>query len=562
VTVESFVTPLREVSLHRAAFGDYVVYSNSCAALRRVLDTRAGRRKALADSLDFQYMRTVFRRDDTDEDGFAFLSDAFIRQLVGPASKIKEKRRLEALTSLELATHGALFAAWETGKLPADHEALLEASGLRPYEIEAPEGRGVVWDGVRRVAASDVYNTLHFLTPLLELPIDKVTPQEEREYRDFRGEYLNLWRRYFDPVGMRFALRGRRVRLETYILPLIQSSEYNALRRWTGGGTVTLDLSAISPRTVFQYVAHVREPYVNSVDGVLFRADDGPAYRELARWYVRQEFEPAAPDERWREEALRTYRLPLTLGVHFPDEKAFDKQLAQFRPLLSNAFGPFTREAVQPAYKGVTLTRVRFDRDSQLVQYLYGEAVPEAKRIAPVVYHAKVDGFWYVSLSPDVLRDLIDRAAARRAGKGGTGEKVEVNTSLYVAPEAAFDAAGALRAYLEWETFRRAVGNGPLWEALYRAGVTDGTDADAAALRFYGFVPVSPDAAAYRYDRRTQEARNARHGSYGRPRLHDTVDEQSPLARLLGQLRHVRADLRFREDGVHTVVTLERAARK
>jgi hypothetical protein len=562
VQVESFVTPLREVSLHRAAFGEYVVYSNSGVALRRILDTHAGRRKALAESLDFQYMRTVFRRGDGDEDGFAFLSDAFIRQLVGPASKIKEKRRLEALTSLMLATHGALFAAWEAGKLPADHEALLAASGLRPEEIDVPDGRGVAWDGERRAAVSEVYNTMHFLTPLVELPIDDVTKQEQREYDDFRREYLNLWRRYFDPVGMRFALRDRRVRLETYILPLIQSSQYNALRQWAGDGTMTLDLSTISPRTLFQYVNHVA-PTVwagEAVDSMLLRFDDGPAYRGLARWYVRQELERSEPEdrERFREEMQQTLRLPLTVGAHIRDAKAFDKLFEDVRVFANHYLGPLTAEAVKPPYKGVSLTRVRFDRDGRLAEFINPEGTPKARRFVPTLFHARIDGHWYASLSPEPLRDLIDRAEARRAGKGPLGEKVEVNTSLHVAPEAAFEAAGALRAYLEWETFRRAVANAALWEPLYRGGLTDGTDAEAAALRFLGFVPVSPDGAAYRYDRRTQEVRNARHGSYRRPHLHEALDEQSPVARLLGQLRHVRADLRFREDGVHTVVTLER----
>src|SRR5262249_53652122 len=84
VRVESFVSPQREVSLHRAVVDDFVIYSNSAVAVRRVLDTHAGRRPALADALDFRYMRTVFQRDDVVEDGFAFLSDAFIRQLVSP----------------------------------------------------------------------------------------------------------------------------------------------------------------------------------------------------------------------------------------------------------------------------------------------------------------------------------------------------------------------------------------------------------------------------------------------------------------------------------------------
>src|SRR6266540_6623938 len=36
----------------------------------------------------------------------------------------------------------------------------------------------------------------------------------------------------------------------------------------------------------------------------------------------------------------------------------------------------------------------------------------------------------------------------------------------------------------------------------------------------------------------------------------------APLTRLLEQLRSIRADLRFREDGIHTVLTIERQKAK
>src|SRR5207253_5275909 len=85
---------------------------------------------------------------------------------VGPASKIKEMRRLEALTSLSMLTHRAMFTAWETGKLPADHDALMDAVQLRPEYLYIPEGKGIRWDAERRLAVSDAYNTLHFATPL------------------------------------------------------------------------------------------------------------------------------------------------------------------------------------------------------------------------------------------------------------------------------------------------------------------------------------------------------------------------------------------------------------
>jgi hypothetical protein len=80
-------------------------------------------------------------------------------------------------------------------------------------------------------------------------------------------------------------------------------------------------------------------------------------------------------------------------------------------------------------------------------------------------------------------------------------------------------------------------------------------------MRYLGFVPVSPDGAAYRYDARHDEVANARHGSYQKPRLHAGLDAGSPLRRFLEQLRTVRADLRFREDGVQTSVTIERKAK-
>ncbi len=133
-----------------------------------------------------------------------FLSDAFIRNLVGPAMHIKERRRLEALTSLHMVTHGAMFTAWETGKLPHNHEHLLQATGLKADELFIPDGGGAVWDHARQGRRlGSIYNTLHFATPLIELPIDSVSPAEEREYNEFRQQYLDLWRRYFDPVGMR-----------------------------------------------------------------------------------------------------------------------------------------------------------------------------------------------------------------------------------------------------------------------------------------------------------------------------------------------------------------------
>jgi hypothetical protein len=578
ITIQSYVTPLREVSLHRAVFDGYVVYSNSPAGVRRVIDTYRGKHKALADALDFQYMRTVFRPEDKEEDGFLFLSDPFIRHVVGPALRIKERRRLEGLTSLYMTTHGALFTAWETGHLPPDHGALLAASGLKPEEVFSPEGRGVLWDGANKIAVSDVYNTLHFATPLIELPIDRITPNEEREYLEFRSQYLGLWRRYFDPVGVRLALNDNQVRLETYILPLVQTSQYNDLRRLTGGGTISIDRSKFSSQTLAQLMVHIspqapeRETYGRLVrvfardipglnwlgDWFMFRLDDSPVYAKLAELQIRSELDPQAGVNGDDQVGL-LFQVPLTVGVEIRNKLVFAGVLAAAKKALTEALpDAIDWEALTPPYKGTTITRIKA-RPGLL---------PAQGDVTPALYYALIDHGWYLSLSEAPIKDLIDRAVACTEGKTADAktDAVQVNSSLYVAPQAAVRAKEFARFYLEWETQRRALANTTLFYPLYHTGLVapDAAPAEArnAAMHYLGFVPVSADGAPYAYAPKTDEVVNERHGSRRQPRLNAGVEATSPLGRLLEQFLTIRADLRFREDGVNTVVTFDRRTLK
>jgi hypothetical protein len=580
VKIESFVTPLREVSLHRAAFDDFIVYGNSLAGVRRVLDAYQGRSKALWDSLDFQYMRTVFRLEDKREDGFLFLSDPFIRNLVGPAVRIKEKRRLEGLTSMYMVTHGAMFHGWEKGKLPKDHQSLMAHAGLKAEEIYSPEGTGVLWDSQHKVARSDIYNTIHFATPLIEVPIDKVTPSEAKEYNDFRLQYLGLWRQYFDPIGIRVSQSDKQVRVQTYILPLIKNTEYNRLRRLTGGGTFTLDTSKFSPKTLAQFVAHIAPDaeernwigtFIDSKgldwmgNWFMVRLDDSPIYAKLAELQVRRELDPEARID-FSEELRLLFQMPLTAGVEVRNPLVFAGALAALKKQITEALpDAITWENLEPKYKGVTLTRIKAKAGGEVAREFNRD---EKEPFTPALYYALIDGGFYLSLSDVPLKEMIDRWALKKEGKLSEekGETVKVNTSLYVAPQAAAKARDFLRFYLEWETHRRALANTPLLYSLYRCGLVapdaSTQELQAAAYRYLGFVPVSPDDAAYRYNAKTAEVINARHGSLRRPKLHGGVEASSPLGQLLEEFRTIRADLRFREDGVDTVVTLQRKKSK
>ena len=560
IPIESFVTPLREVSVHRAAVDEFVVYSNSPAGLRRVLDTFKGG-KSLWQALDFQYMRTVFKADDKEEDGFAFLSDAFIRQLVGPASKIKEMRRLEALTSLSMLTHGALFHAWEKGKLPADHQALLDAAGLIPEHLYQPEGRKIDWNAKRQVAVSDAYNTIHFATPLIELPISKITAFEEQTYRDFREEYQRLWRQFFDPVGIRFALNKKQVKLEVYILPMINNQDYNRLQQITGFTTTPLDPARISPRSLLQFHMSFRDfGWFKSVGGwTQIRLDDSKNLARLGEWWMRNDLLPLKDREQHADESLRlAFQLPITAGIGIRDKTEFPKDKEQITSLLKGFLGPV--KIKEGKYKGTVITRAKFGRDSQLVQQVNRNVKGKLTKV--VLYHAVIEDGWYAGFDKGALLDMIDRAEERKKQKAGKGETVPVNASLHLSPRSAQQSLAAVQQYLEWETHKRALPNDALWYTLYRTGLIDGKtpekDKRAAALQFLGFIPVSPDDAPYKFDAARDEMVNQRHGSLRQPRLHESIADNSPLTALLTQFPSLRIDLRYREDGFHSIITVER----
>jgi hypothetical protein len=350
------------------------------------------------------------------------------------------------------------------------------------------------------------------------------------------------------------------VKLETYILPLIQLSEYQELQNLTGGGTARLDPRSIPPQALLQYTMHLAPSarITGAGDWLFIRIDDGPELRELAEFWIQWQMSATGrKDAEDLAEAVRlALRLPLTVGMKVTDRKEFAKQLEQ----LAGWLGPYTKKRVP--YRDASITRIQFAKDGPLANFL------KMKNQGPILYHAFIDDAWYLTLREATIKELIDQSIARKEGRGKSdkADLVEMNTSLYLAPAAADKARSTLRYYLEWESRRRALANDPIWYALYRSGVTSDKSPEKerveAALHYLGFVPVSPEGAPYAYDARTDDVVNRRHGSLRMPREHAGIEDGSPLDRLIDQFRTLRADLRFREDGVHTVLTLERRGRE
>jgi hypothetical protein len=561
-TMETFFTPLREVSLHRATLGDFVIYSNSPEGVRRVIDAQRKGGKCLADASDFKYMRTVFPLDDEKEEGFVFLPDAFIRQLTGPASRIKEKRRLEALTSLYMLTNAALFCAWEIGKLPADHQAALAGAGLSPDDIAVPEGR-VRWDAGQQSAISDVYNTIRFATPLIELPIDRITPAEAQEYARFRDEYSKLWRTYFDPVGLRLSLDDKRVQVEMHILPLASSGEYRTLREMAGRGKFRFE-----PRraAVVDFQLSVGD---NGRDGsaITFQVDEDALLREMVELLIRWEVDPRINLRREYDRLF--WKLPLGLSVR--GQAVFGQGVEQLVDLLKGA-GLVEGEPKTSQYRNVTLHHLPISEEKYRGLAALLESVPPESpfativallpRQAPPALHVAIIGeALHISANENILEKRIDESEARqKSGKPKPAEPTrDANAGLYISPANARPAASL---FLEYEGHSLALLNNQIWDCFYQAGLLAPNAAEGSrketARRFLGFAPVSPDGSAYQYDVRIGEVVNERHGSLRRPELHGQVAETSELGKVLKQIKALRAELRFLDNGLHTILIIER----
>lgn len=564
--IEHFVTDLREVSLHRATLGDgeFVVYSNSPVGVRRVIDAHQGRSKRLADASDFRHLRTVFPLGDKEEDGIVFLPDAFIRQLTGPASRIKEKRRLEALISLHMVTNAAIFCAWETGKLPADHKAVLAGAGLRPTDVPIPEGKAVYWDADRQLAISDAYNTLHFATPLIELPIDKVTATEAQQYGSFRTEYEKLWRMYFDPIGLRLAIDDKRVRVETHILPLAASEAYQKLRNATGQGKFTFE-----PRmgAVLDFQMNVGFGGGGGGGGsrIGLSVDGNAVLREMVEVLIRSE---SGEGGNLAQEYERAF-WKMAIGLNFRDEAINDEAAEQLVGLFKQA-ELVKGETTMSRHKDVAIHRVPISegkyRDVMAQVKALSRQIPDLASIAtvlgmlpaqeapPALYVAVTGKVLHVSANEGLIKKVIEETKVEKKDRPG-----EASAGLYLSPANARDAMSLL---LEYEGHSLSLLNNQVWNCFYQAGLVPSDASESVRTpivrRFLGYLPVSPDGSEYRYDARLGEVVNNRHGSYRRPDWHGQVAKGSELAKLIDQVKSLRADLQFLENGLHAVVTIER----
>ncbi len=325
--------PDRRVHVFSAYPKDTIhVRSNSRVAFARILDAIAssgGEVGTLGASDEFAYIRTLMPLGAEQEDGFVYLSDPFIRHMVGPQLKLTERRRRLCNNHLRMIGHAAVLHQTQFGE-PAESLAELTRSGCAPGnfgqdKLSCPcQGTySLSEDGLMGVCSH--HGRPGAMVPCCEIPLAEVSQTEAEAYRAFEQEYSRYWRTFFDPIAVRLQMTPSKYRLETIVLPLIDNSLYTGMAMVLGGEPAALDIPPIPDSNIFSVAAKFNKEKLLVESGWI-----PPGPETDASTYKQRQIRGDAQKLMQMGLGMHNYH---DVHRHFPRIGRFDEQKKQ--PLLS-----------------------------------------------------------------------------------------------------------------------------------------------------------------------------------------------------------------------------------
>ena len=592
VKTSSLATDDRRISSHSADLGEYRVYANSLPALQRVIDAQAGRLPSLAAADDFKYMRSVFPGDPAAEDAFLYLSDRFIRNVVGPRQKIARLRQLICNSSLRILEYALLEWTLEKGAAGSAPtlEALFQGGLADPDEVHCPAGgryrMATGPDGPEIVCS--VHNRLRLGTPLVEIPVEKAGAGEAQGYRQFVESYERYWSQYFDPVGIRFRVPAEaagRIEAETCILPLIENSIYDGLRQALGGQPVQLtagdgpraigSLSLKFPRSApeverfFRGMSDERSPVrpqdakqiLGQVgDGITLTLHDGDLLFTFGGGPLE---EMMGPGRGFSGEGLilgallSAITLPVSLSIDVKDPAAA-------RPLLDRVLGSLVMSS---RASGI-------ERNWRSEEFGFEVASLDDYRGVPVglanlrfffvnfqLHYAFLGRRLVVATQRWIITESIDRSSQAPAASPGDAAPPEpANLLLRVSPDRFQRAQVAIGIHWQSRMRETCFANFPVETVLLEGLGLDPARAEREGFRLFGYVPFCPAGGSYRFDGKSDELSCTVHRTPYEPRQPSASRGDEPFIRFLSSLKTIEASFRFTPEGIRTRVAIERKA--
>jgi hypothetical protein len=564
----------RGVSSFVVEHGDYMIYSNSHRAIRRAVDAAVGASPALYDSLDYRYVTTLLPPSAAANCGYFFVPEAMIRRLVGPASKISEKRRLQCYNNLVMLNNASLFYRMEFGRSPKSLAELVQGHFIDPDKIVCPHGGAYAYDPGRDACTCSLHNRLKYLTPNIELTVLNVSQQESSEYDRYKQRYEAFWKGMFDPVAVRITV-DRRVKLETCVLPMANGGIYNTLRAMVDNMPRKLGTARIAPSALISFMM---------VPGRKANAEmlrQVPGVAEVLR------SNPTLTDMTWLGDRV---------GVHFCDGDSIlqvdpAKMTALQLPLLGNVGleqqGAATAAIMalkMPVY--LTIDVDNRDQAAIMLQQLSRQVTMQSTDLAGLrlsadayrlpdykghplyvfgvelyaiklrLHVAVVGDQLVVATKPDILREVIDASAAK---EDPSAEPAHMLIQL--------NRRGLHRAYADAQLY---------WEEKARSACNRNISSISNLVKLYGIktdeVPrlseakygvryFCPDDGEYHFDAGLNQVVCSVHGNREQSRQGPLPEHKASFASFIESIDDVTLSLRFQDEALMTTVEIARSAK-
>ena len=429
VSYQGMRSPDRVICSYAATLGQTVVITNSLAQLQRLVETHQGSRGSLGKLDEYTFFRARYPLEDGQETALMLISDKTIRRWCGPRWRIASSRRTRAAATmtelqashLDALVKGQVQAASVSvdAKLPAAGELRIGATGV----------------------SSSVYGTLDFQTPIVELEMTHVTPEEAGLYNRWRDGYQRYWSNFFDPIAVRFQVTKSKLATDVTVMPLIDRSDYREFIEISQGVEMAADFGDLHPESILQWAMAINTksemllentamirlfaPQIKTNPlswigkGISVYVDQDPLWDELLK--VVQETDGDLEDALEDFLPAQVHRLPVALHV---DVKSGFK-LTLF---LSGV-----RAFIEGTAPGMLLWETK---DYQGQPYVKISPSAEARRNADelekvAVYYSASGESLVLTLSEPLLKRALDRRLA-----GRDGSKSEANSKKPAAKSA------------------------------------------------------------------------------------------------------------------------------
>lgn len=439
-------SPDRSVCAYIAQVGDsnVIAVTNSLAQLERLSAVRDGKGKSIASAPEYTFFRDRYKRGEDNESAFVVLTDATIRRWCGPKWRIADARRTQA---------AAVMA-----DLQAKYADDIARAKVEPVALKAD--RPVVDFGDVRLTPAGVesstYGSLDYMTPIVELDVEKVTVEEARFYERWRDGYQQNWTNYFDPIAVRLSVGnakdgtkdGKSLAADLTVLPLIAGTQYaewievtRGVKLLPGAGdphagalfqlALAVDRNSKPVRQLTDFAKQIApqakvDPFGWVGKSVSVYVDADPFWEEAAK---------AEDPEKFLEEHWE--RLPVAAYV------------ASDSPFKLAAFMTAVHAYVDQSAPNITRWEtVDYNGQSYVRVSSKGSGAGEIDKAR--LYYATTPEALVLTLNEDVIKRALDRQSARQAAKEKGADKAADKADAAAAGPAARPATQPAAEPLPW----------------------------------------------------------------------------------------------------------------